>query len=99
MFRKALMICAMAGALGLGVIPASARIYVSVAPPAPVVEAPPPSPGVGYVWTPGYYNWNGSSYAWVNGAWALPPAHYHNYVAGRWVHHHRRYYFQQGHWR
>jgi hypothetical protein len=103
MFRKALMICAMTGALGLAVIPANARIYVGlgvgVPPPAPVVQAPPPAPGPGYVWTPGYYNWNGSSYVWVNGQWMLPPAHYHTFVAGQWVHRHHKYYYRQGYWR
>ena len=99
MFRKALMIGAMTGALGVGVLSARAHIYVNVAPPAPVVETPGPAPGPGYMWTPGYYNYTNGNYAWINGQWVIPPAHRHHYVEGRWVHHHHDYYFREGHWR
>jgi WXXGXW repeat (2 copies) len=99
MFRKGLITCAIAGLLTSGIAFAKLHVYVGIAPPAPIVETPAPAPGPGYIYTPGYYNWNGSSYVWVNGGWVLPPAHRHHYVAGIWVHNHRGYYFREGHWR
>lgn len=37
-------------------IPASAQIYIDVAPPAPRHEVMPPH-RAGYVWQPGYHDW------------------------------------------
>lgn len=99
MIRKGLMTCILAGTLAAGVGLAKVHVTVGIAPPAPIVETPPPSPGFGYVWTPGYYNWNGGSYVWVNGAWAVPPGHHHRYVAGAWVHHRHGWYLREGRWR
>jgi hypothetical protein len=55
--------------------PARAQIGVSVsiAPPALPVYAQPPIPGPGYIWTPGYWAWNGTGYYWVPGTWVQPP--------------------------
>jgi hypothetical protein len=39
----------------------------------------PPMPGDGYVWTPGYWGWNGG-WNWIPGAWAYPP-----YVGALWT--------------
>ena len=99
MFRRALMTCAIAGMLTAGIGYAKIGLYIGVAPPAPVYETPPPTPGPGYVWTPGHYIWNGGSYVWTNGAWLLPPAHHHHYVAGVWVHNHHGWRYRNGHWR
>jgi hypothetical protein len=99
MIRKALLTGVLAGTLAASAGLARVHFYVGVAPPAPIVETPPPAPGVGYVWTPGYYNWNGSSYVWVNGGWAIPPGHFHHYVAGGWVHDGHGWYRTEGHWR
>jgi hypothetical protein len=65
-------------ALGLGfgaasyTPPAAAREYVSVTvgsrPPPPRYERVPP-PRRGYVWAPGYWNWDGGRYAWFGGHW------------------------------
>jgi hypothetical protein len=48
---------------------------VNVGPPAPVVMGPGAiaSPGVGWVWTDGYYDWAGNSWAWRSGRWRRPP--------------------------
>ena len=37
--------------------------------PAPMVEAIPITPGPGYDWVPGYWNWDGSTWMWVYGSW------------------------------
>ncbi|MGH7939987.1 MAG: YMGG-like glycine zipper-containing protein [Limisphaerales bacterium] len=81
-------------------------------PPAPTVvvnsDEPPPqpdetivgSPGPGYVWISGAWQWNGIGWVWIGGRWAYPPwpnavwAHGYWYRGpfGGWKHAH-------GHWR
>lgn len=65
----------MTGILGIGAAAAQAqvRFAVRVGVPAPVVVAAiPPSPGVGYVWTPGYY----ADGMWVPGEWVYQGYNY-----------------------
>lgn len=45
-----------------------ARIYITSEPPAPRYEAIP-APRNGYVWAPGYWNWDGNRHDWVAGHW------------------------------
>jgi hypothetical protein len=99
MLRKGLITCALAGMLTIGVTSAKTRVFVRVAPPATVIETPGSPPMAGYVWTPGYYRWDGNAYNWTAGQWVMPPHHHAHYVAGRWRHHHGQYYFEEGHWR
>jgi len=58
---------------------------IEVAPPAPPVEVvPPPQPG--FVWAPGYWEWDGDRHVWVPGHWmAVRPGYY--WVPDRWEHH------------
>ena len=70
---------------------------VWIAPPVPrVVVAPAPRPG--WVWSAGYWNWNGSAYVWIDGVWladrpgfAFLPAHWEHFpngwhfVGGGWI--------------
>ena len=39
------------------------RVIVLIAPPSVIVDPPAPSPGSYFVWTPGYYRWDGVAYA------------------------------------
>ena len=55
--------CASGGYYARGPIP----------PPPPNAYVRVPSPGVGYVWRPGYYNYAGRGYSWV-GRDVGPPA-------------------------
>ncbi len=41
-------------------------------PPLPVYEQPI-CPEEGYLWTPGYWAWDGDDYFWVPGTWVLAP--------------------------
>src|SRR5260370_40178110 len=41
-------------------------------PPLPVYEQPI-CPEEGYIWTPGYWAWDGDDYFWVPGTWVPPP--------------------------
>jgi len=65
-------------ALGLFVAaPAQAYVGITVgfAPPPLPVCVQPACPGLGYIWTPGYWAWDpdAGQYYWVPGAWVLAP--------------------------
>jgi len=51
---------------------ANAQVGVTVvighAPPPPRYEAVP-RPRHGYLWVPGYWDWNGRNYLWIRGHW------------------------------
>jgi YXWGXW repeat-containing protein len=59
--------------------PASAQVAVGIsvgfAPPELPVYEQPICPGDGYIWTPGYWAWDGDAddYYWVPGTWVLAP--------------------------
>jgi len=48
-------------------------ISVGFAPPELPVYEQPLCPGDGYIWTPGYWAWDGEDYYWVPGTWILAP--------------------------
>jgi hypothetical protein len=75
------------------------RVYVRVAPPAPIVETRVVSPGPGVVWVPGFYRWERGAYAWVPGRWERPPRAAAVWVPARWVHNRRGWFVVDGHWR
>jgi hypothetical protein len=89
-------------ALGVGaaVLPSvgSARVYVDVdvAPPPARVEVVPEA-RVGYVWAPGYWNYNGHEHVWVQGRY-IHEHHGHHWVADTWEDRHGRWHFVAGHW-
>jgi YXWGXW repeat-containing protein len=99
--------CLWLGALALAVTmfasPACAsprgRVYVRLAPPAPIVEVRSVAPGRGFVWLPGYYAWNGGAYVWTGGRWARPRHPSAVWVPGHWVRERRGWYFVEGRWR
>ena len=53
----------------------SGAVFVSVhiAPPVLPVYTQPVCPGVGYIWTPGYWAWGDDGYYWVPGTWVFAP--------------------------
>ncbi|VVE22433.1 YXWGXW repeat-containing protein [Pandoraea soli] len=56
---------------GIATAPAHAQVGVSInigAPPAPRYEPMPP-PRVGYVWAPGFWDWDGHRHEWRGGHW------------------------------
>jgi len=97
MFRKGLIACVFAGILAA--IPMSAQVVVRVAPPAPIHERMVPSPGRGYVWTPGYHRWDGRAYVWAPGAWVRPPRPHAHWVKAHWTHRGGGWVFVEGYWR
>jgi len=50
--------------------------YVSSMPPEPLYENMSSSPGYGYVWIDGYWNWSGYEWVWVNGSWSRDQSGY-----------------------
>ena len=95
----------LAGALTLAGLlsatPASAgpRVYVRIAPPAPVVETVPVAPSPRHVWVGGYHRWSGQDYVWVPGHYVVRPRRYSAWVPGHWSQHRRGWYWVPGHWR
>src|SRR5262249_62149768 len=43
------------------------EVLVTRAPPPVRVETQTVAPGLGYVWTPGYWRWSGGGYVWGSG--------------------------------
>jgi WXXGXW repeat (2 copies) len=88
-------------ALGAIVVPVAgeAAVYVdiNVAPPPPRVEVVP-APRVGYVWAPGYWNWNGHQHVWKSGYWVRERHGYH-YAPNVWVQQNGHWHFVQGGWK
>lgn len=78
---------------------AQARAYVDVdvrvAPPPVRYERVRVRPG--YVWTPGYWRWNGRRHVWIGGAY-VPARPGYAYVAPRWVSYGPAWRFRAGHW-
>jgi len=104
MIKHVLLLCAAATFAGALPVPASAEVNFSigidVAPPPRRVEVIPP-PREGFVWAPGYWNWDGGNHVWVGGRWiAARPGYY--YVPERWEEHAEarghHWHFQPGHW-
>lgn len=77
----------------------AARIYVSIAPPAPLAEVRVVAPAPRMVWIAGFHRWDGRAYVWVPGHWVRPPRAGAVWVAPHWVHHARGWYFVEGRWR
>jgi hypothetical protein len=77
----------------------AARVYVKVAPPAPITEVRVAAPGAGYVWIGGFHRWDGKAYVWAPGRWELPPRHGVVWVGGHWKHHSHGWYWVDGHWK
>ncbi|HTV77494.1 MAG TPA: hypothetical protein VMF03_04510 [Steroidobacteraceae bacterium] len=59
-------------------------VSVNIAPPVLPVYVQPPLPAPGYIWTPGYWAWDGSDYYWVPGTWVEPPVSGLLWTPGYW---------------
>ncbi len=74
----------------------SADIAIQVAPP-PVRYEPVPPPRMGYVWVPGYWNWQHHRHVWVGGTW-VRARHGYAYYPHRWEQRGDRWYLERGRW-
>ena len=75
---------------------ASFDIRIGTPPPPPRVIAPPP-PRAGYVYAPGYWQWNGRRHVWVDGRYQRERRNYH-WDEARWEQDGDRYRFHRGGW-
>jgi hypothetical protein len=68
-------------------------------PPLPVYEQPP-CPAEGYLWTPGYWAWDGddADYYWVPGTWVMAPRPGLLWTPAYWGYERGAYGFHQGYW-
>jgi hypothetical protein len=63
----------------------SIGISVNIGPPALPVYVQPPCPQPNYMWTPGYWAWDGfGDYYWVPGTWVLAPQPGYLWTPGYW---------------
>jgi hypothetical protein len=79
--------------------PPGVAVAAPVPPPALPAEVAPPAPGPDYVWTAGYYNWNGTAWVWAPGVWVLPPRRGAVWFGGHWEYRAGRHVWMGGRWR
>jgi hypothetical protein len=75
---------------------AAVDIEVGIAPPAPRYEVAP-APRTGYVWSQGYWGWDGHKHVWHSGRWQKE-RHGEHWVAENWEHRGDHWYLHNGHW-
>jgi YXWGXW repeat-containing protein len=73
-------------------------VSVGFPPPLLPVYVQPPIPAPGYIWTPGYWAWNGDGYYWVPGTWVLAPYYGALWTPGYWGWSGGVYLFHAGYW-
>jgi hypothetical protein len=78
--------------------PVTQEVLVTQAPPPVRVETRTVAPGPRYVWTNGYWQWTGASYAWVPGHWVERPRPAAVWVEGHWVRRPGGWIWVAGHW-
>jgi WXXGXW repeat (2 copies) len=97
MFMRKVVVCT-AIALSSIALPAAAQTVISigVAPPAPRYEVVP-APRAGYVWGPGYWNYQNQKHVWTEGKWQ-EERRGSTWVANSWVEKDGRYSLEGGRW-
>jgi hypothetical protein len=78
--------------------PPQTVVVAPAAPPRLLVEAIPPAPNHHYVWTSGYWAWNGR-WVWVSGRWILRPRPTAVWLGGHWAPRSGGYVWIGGGWR
>lgn len=97
------LLCALFAVAGLlACAPSFGQVAVGVAvniePPELPVYDQPVCPGDNYIWTPGYWAWDGSDYYWVPGTWVLAPEPGFFWTPGYWAWQDTGYVFTAGFW-
>ena len=106
MFTKKVLMSVLIAAGTLGAVAAplpalaatNVDIYVNTAPPAPRYEAVP-GPRRGYVWAPGYWQWNKKRHrhVWVAGHWEKARRGY-VYRTPEWTERDGRWHYRASRW-
>ena len=89
--------CLAAAAMAAPTVAAAAEgdSNIDTAPPPARVERAAPRDG--YVWAPGYWDWNGRAYPWVSGSYIYDRRGAH-WVADRWEQVGSHWQHMRGHW-
>lgn len=80
-----------------GAVSAS-TVIVQQAPPPPPVETIVISPGPGFIWVGGEWEWN-NRWVWRSGYWGRPPAGFSIWVGGTYRRDGHNWHHNRGHWR
>jgi hypothetical protein len=86
----------MIGALATPLPSLAVEVYVNVAPPALRYESVPEQ-RAGYIWAPGYWNYQDNNHVWVAGT-SVQAREGYVYQPHRWVEHEGKWNQEQGHW-
>jgi hypothetical protein len=70
---------------------------IQIGPPELPAYEQPMCPGDGYIWTPGYWAWDGEYY-WVPGTWVVAPEAGYLWTPGYWGWGGNGYVFNEGYW-
>lgn len=70
------------------------NVNIGTAPPPPRYESVP-SPRNGYVWAPGYWNWDGRTHVWSEGHWERERSGY-IYESAQWHQHNGQWKLNKG---
>lgn len=73
-------------------------VVIQQPPPPPIVETVVVSPGPGYIWVGGEWEWN-NRWVWRGGYWSRPPYGCTVWVGGSNWHDGRGWHHNHGHWR
>lgn len=100
---KRLLIGAAAILISTSILPLQAAAQVSInvnigsEPPPPRYERVP-SPRSGYIWAPGYWNWDGHTHAWSDGHWERARPGY-IYERSEWRQDNEQWHLKKGGWK
>jgi hypothetical protein len=73
-------------------------IVAPMAPPAPLVETPPPATSPLAIWQPGHWSWIDGQFTWTPGHYVLRPSPTANWVPGYWQQGPTGWTWIEGHW-
>ena len=96
-FIRSLLVAGAMLALQMPSIFAQISASITIAPPELPVYEQPMCPGDGYIWTPGYWAWDGEYY-WVPGTWVIAPEPGYLWTPGYWGWGGTGFAFNEGYW-
>jgi hypothetical protein len=96
--RLLLLVVAMLALAGAASAQVAVGVSVSFGPPELPVYDQPLCPGDGYIWTPGYWAWDGNDYYWVPGTWVEAPEVGFLWTPGWWGWENNAFFFHEGFW-
>jgi hypothetical protein len=85
--------------VGAQVLTSCSGYIVATGPPPPPNEVIVVAPSPRYVWVPGYYEYRGGTYIWIQGSYRIPPRGKTTYVQGNWNKTPKGYKRGRGHWK